>query len=143
MSEKRAKNILIVDDEPEIIRAYGEILTDLGYVVHARNDAASALALLNSNPEIDLVVTDYRMSGMNGIDFIVALRMFRPLLPVVLITAYGNIETYLHSMSLGAFDYVNKPIKKQEFERIVQNALNDKHRKKRPGKGNDEFYTHH
>jgi two-component system response regulator (stage 0 sporulation protein F) len=44
---------------------------------------------------------------------------------VVMITAYGNIETYLHSVSLGVFEYVHKPVKKEEFERIVKHALHD------------------
>jgi DNA-binding NtrC family response regulator len=122
---KKTKTILVVDDDPENVRTYCEILMDLGYRVIAREDVDTALVLIQGNTAVDLVITDYRMPGKTGLDFIVALRQLRPSLPVIMITAYGNIETYLHSISLGAFEYVNKPIKKKEFERIVQQALNN------------------
>ncbi len=142
MTEK-PKTILIVDDEPENVRNYGEILTDLGYQVIARGNVDSALALLKSNIAVDLVITDYRMPGKTGLEFIVALRHLHPLLPVVMITAYGNIETYVQSMSLGAFEYVNKPIKKKEFERIIQHALKKHSRKNPSDKDNHEHYSYH
>ena len=119
----KTNTILVVDDDPENVRNYSEILIDLDYRVIARGDVDSALALLSGDIVVDLVITDYRMPGKTGLDFILALRKLRPRLPVIMITAYGNIETYLHSISLGAFEYVNKPIKKKEFERIVQHAF--------------------
>ncbi len=132
---KETKTILVLDDDQENIRSYVEILTDLNYKVIARSDVDSSLALLQGDTAVDLVITDYRMPGKTGLDFIVALREMRPLLPVVMITAYGDIETYLQSMSLGAFEFVNKPIKKIELERIVQHALsNINNRMNPPGK---------
>jgi two-component system response regulator PilR (NtrC family) len=83
------------------------------------------------------------MPGKTGLDFIVALRQIRPDLPVIMITAYGNIETYLRSMSLGAFEFVNKPVKKEEFERIVQHALNKKDGEIRKGKDDRGQYSYH
>jgi DNA-binding NtrC family response regulator len=118
------KTILVVDDDLENVRNYSEILMDLDYRVITRGDVDASLALLHGDAAVDLVITDYRMPGKTGLDLIVALREIRPLLPVVMITAYGDIETYLQSMSLGAFEYINKPIKKKEFEQIVQRALN-------------------
>jgi two-component system, response regulator, stage 0 sporulation protein F len=137
------KTILVVDDDQENIRNYSEILRDLDYRVIARSDVDSSIALLQGGTAVDLVITDYRMPGKNGLDFILALRELRPFLPVVMITAYGNIETYLQSMSLGAFEYVNKPIKKKEFEQIVRRALDKNSRKNPPGKDDHEQYSCH
>jgi DNA-binding NtrC family response regulator len=139
----KTKTILVVDDDPENVRSYSEILIDMGYRVIARGDVDSALATLEGGTAVDLVITDYRMPGKTGLDFIVALRRLRSSLPVIMITAYGNIETYLHSISLGAFEYVNKPINKKELERIVRQALNKKGRKKHPGEDDREQYSYH
>ena len=122
---KLPKTILLVDDEQENLRTYEEILVDMHYRVLARPDSESALALLRENPVVDLVITDYRMPGKNGLEFISQLRRSRPFVPVIMITAYGNIETYLNSICLGVFEYVNKPVRKEEFERIVKKALHD------------------
>lgn len=140
---KKIKTILVVDDDPENVRNYSEILIDMGYQVIARGEVDSALTLVEGNTALDLVITDYRMPGKSGLDFIVALRHLRPRLPVIMITAYGNIETYLHSISLGAFEYVNKPINKKDFERIVRHALNKNGRKKHPGEDDREQYSYH
>ncbi len=139
----KTKTILVVDDDPENVRSYTEILIDMGYRVIARGDVDSALAMLQGDTAFDLAITDYRMPDKTGLDFILALRRLRPNLPVIMITAYGNIETYLHSISLGAFEYVNKPINKKEFERIVRHALNKNGRKKNPGDDNREQYSYH
>src|SRR3990172_1446367 len=140
---KNKKTILIVDDDPENVRNYSEILVDMDYQVIARGDVDSALALLHDKVSIDLVITDYRMPGKTGLDFIIALRRLRPSLPVIMITAYGNIETYLHSISLGAFEYVNKPIKKHEFEQIIRHALKNNRKTPPPGKDGHEQYSTH
>jgi DNA-binding NtrC family response regulator len=139
----KPKTVLVVDDDPENVRSYSEILIDMGYRVIARGDVDSALATLQGDTKVDLAVTDYRMPGKTGLDFILALRRSRPSLPVIMITAYGNIETYLHSISLGAFEYVNKPINKKEFERIVRHALNKNGRRKPPGEDDREKYSYH
>jgi two-component system response regulator (stage 0 sporulation protein F) len=137
MTGKKTKTILVVDDEQENLRSYQEILSDMGYQVLLQPDGVSALELLRENAAVDLIITDFRMPGMNGIDFITDLRHSRPFVPVIMITAYGNIETYLHSVSLGVFEYVHKPVKKEEFERIVQHALHDAG----PEKADDETWV--
>ncbi len=122
MGEK-IKTILLVDDEPENRRSYQEILNNFGLKVIAEADGLSALSVVREGVPIDLVITDYRMPGMSGLDFITSLRRLLPKVPVIMITAFADIETYLQSFSLGAFEYVNKPVTKEEFERIVTAAL--------------------
>jgi two-component system nitrogen regulation response regulator NtrX len=97
----------------------------MGYSVVDEPDGLSALALIRRGVDIDLVITDYRMPGMNGLDLATALRHILPAVPVIMLTAHGDIENYFRSLSLGVFEYVNKPIGKREFEQIVRAALHD------------------
>jgi two-component system, NtrC family, response regulator len=118
------KTILLVDDELEILKSLGEILTRFGYQVISKQAAQEALALVKDGVNIDLVITDYRMPGMDGLEFLNALRQMDPSVPVIMLTAYGAVESYLKSLSLGVFEYVNKPIKAKDLGRIVQAAIN-------------------
>jgi DNA-binding NtrC family response regulator len=117
------KTILLVDDELDILNSIGEILTRFGYQVIAKPDAREALAVVRQGAKIDLVITDYRMPGMDGLEFLNALRIENASVPVIILTAYGAVESYLKSLSLGVFEYLNKPIKAKELGRIVQAAL--------------------
>ncbi len=121
--EDTVKTILVVDDEPGNRRLYSEILHQGGHQVIERADAISAMALIREGASIDLVVTDYRMPDMSGIEFVTAMRQVLPSVPVIMITAYASIDNYFRSLDLGVFEYINKPFVKREFERIVKAAL--------------------
>lgn len=127
------KTILLVDDELEILRSLGEILQRFGYAVIAKQDAQSALAAIREGVSLDLVITDHRMPVMDGLEFLNALRLLNPSVPVIMLTAYGAVESYLKSLSLGVYEYVNKPIKAKELGRIVQAALDSRDRHLLPG----------
>ncbi len=117
------ETILIVDDEPDSLMIYSEILSDSGYTVIAQPDGASALSVVREVSCIDLVITDYQMPDMSGLDFIKNLRNVLPTVQVIMLTAHGNIETYFRSRDLGVFEFVDKPLRKRELERIVQAAI--------------------
>lgn len=119
------RTILVVDDEPENRKVFGEILSDLGYKVIDEPDGASALGVIRQGVSIDLVITDYRMPDMNGLELVTTLRQVLPSVPVIMITAHGDIDNYFRSLSLGVFDFINKPVGKREFERIVRAALHE------------------
>ena len=119
------RTILIVDDEEENRRIYAEILNDLGYRTIEKPDAETALAAIAAGTAVDLVIADYRMPGMNGLQFIESLRSVMPSVPMIMVTAFANVESYLQSFSLGVFEYMNKPFSKAEFVRIVKAALRE------------------
>ncbi len=121
--DKIGKTILVVDDDPGNRRLYSEILRQLGHEVIERADAPSAMVTVREGARIDLVITDYRMPDMSGLELITALRQVLPSIPVIMITAYASIENYFQSLNQGVFEYINRPFVKQEFERIVQAAL--------------------
>ncbi len=117
------KTILIVDDELETLRLYREILMDMGHRVITEADGGSALLSVHNSTKVDLVITDYKMPGMNGLEFVTALKRKMPALPVIMLTAHVSIDAYLQSRIAGVYEYVNKPVRKDEFERIVNMAL--------------------
>ena len=122
-SERDIKTILLVDDETDIRSIYAELLEDLGYRVLSEPDGLSALAFVKQGAGIDLVITDYMMPNMNGLKFVKALRAMRPLVPVIMITGFTSPENYLQSKHLGVFEYVEKPIRMDEFRRLMAAAF--------------------
>ena len=116
------KTILLIDEERE-----GSFLVDVlnrfGYEVIARQDGPSALSVLREGAQVDLVITDYRLKGMDGLELLALLKTCAPSVPSIMLTADGNIETYLKALSLGVFEYINKPVKVKEIGRIVKAAL--------------------
>jgi len=72
------------------------------------------------------------MPVMDGLEFLSALRLMDATVPVIVLTAYGAVESYLKSLSLGVFDYINKPIKAKELGRIVQAAIDSSERNDPP-----------
>jgi two-component system, NtrC family, response regulator AtoC len=119
------KTILFVDDETEARKIFSEVLSDMGYDVIIEPDGLSALTVIRQGAPIDLVITDYRMPDMDGLDLVTTLRKVQPSLPIIMMTAHGDIENYFRSLSLGVFEYINKPIGKREFEHLVRAALHE------------------
>jgi DNA-binding NtrC family response regulator len=122
--------ILVVDDEEGARELFNTILTDEGYEVTLANDGRDALSCMQGN-SFDLVVTDIKMPGMDGLQLLQELRKAGSQADVIMVTAYGEVESYLKAMSLGAAEYINKPIRIKELKRIVNKVLTE--RKARPG----------
>ena len=117
------KTILLVDYNLAFLYDMGEVLSMFGYKVIQKPDAESALSIIQKGVTVDLVVTDYHMQGMNGHEFLYALKKILPSVPTIMLTAHGSVETYLKSLSLGVFEHLHKPVETKELGRIVEAAL--------------------
>lgn len=106
--------ILVVDDEP-LKRITLQIeLSEQGYEVYEAADALTGRRIFESKP-IDVVVTDVRMPGMNGLDLLASLKQIRPDVEVILMTAYATVDTAVLAIKRGAYDYITKPFTTQEL----------------------------
>jgi len=121
MSERRAR-LLMVDDDPDLLRLLGLRLEKAGYAVDAAASAREALAQAEANRP-DLVLTDLRMEGRDGIDLLEALKREMPGLPVIIITAHGTIPDAVRATHSGAFSFVTKPIDHEVLLEQIQGAL--------------------
>ncbi len=114
--------ILIVDDEPKMARAVATALQRSGHSTLTAASAAQALELMAEHGA-DVVVSDRRMPGMDGMELLRRLRARWPELPVILITAYGEVRSAVEAMRQGAFDYITKPFDNDELRGQVERAL--------------------
>lgn len=114
--------LLIADDEKgyrEVLRA---IFEDQGHTVHTAVDGRAALAHLKRKP-CDVVISDVRMPDMDGIEFLQAARAFYPEIGIVMMTAFGTIDTAREAFKLGADDFIQKPFNNEELKMIVERSL--------------------
>jgi len=116
------KRILVVDDEQNSREGLTKILIKEGYEVVAAESGQTALAKAKKQ-EFDLIITDLRMPEITGIDVLEKIREKKPDIGVIIVTAYGEVNSYLKAMTLGAFEYLNKPIKLDELRRVIHKAL--------------------
>ena len=113
--------ILIVDDEGRMQRLF-EINLGLRYAVLTCGDGTRALEILK-NQKVSLLVTDMKMPGMSGLGLLQEVRKSAPELPVIIMTAYGTVESAVQAMKEGAADYILKPIKMDEMELLIEKTL--------------------
>ncbi|NDG83467.1 MAG: sigma-54-dependent Fis family transcriptional regulator [Proteobacteria bacterium] len=104
--------ILLVDDDPESLQSTARILQFAGHEVTAVESGESALALLRSSRP-DLVVTDVRMPGMSGFEFVEAYQKMGHAIPFIVMTAFGDVKDAVWAMKMGAVDFLLKPFKRQ------------------------------
>ena len=115
-------SILIVEDEAKMQRLLELNLAEEGYTTRTVSDAEKGLNFLRQE-RVDLVLTDLRLPGMNGLEFLQAAKRINALLPVVVMTAYGTVETAVDAMKAGASDYVLKPFSMEEIKLVVRKEL--------------------
>ena len=113
--------VLIVDDERTLARAIKAFLVESGYEAEVAGDAEQALRLLETMRP-DVVFSDVRLPGMDGIDLLRRIREFDPAIPVVIMTAHGTIEGAVEAVKLGAFDYLKKPVDLEELKLLADRA---------------------
>ncbi len=114
--------VLIVDDEPRMAEVLAMALGRAGYVCETCGSGAAALGALDTRGA-DVVVTDWKMPQMDGIELLRRLHARQPDLPVILLTAHGSVPSAVAAMREGAFDYVTKPFDNDELRAVVARAL--------------------
>lgn len=114
-------NILIVDDEPRILLLLKGLLSNAGHSVETAKDGASALEIFRRG-QVDIVITDLRMTPMDGMQLFREIHRLNALTPVLLLTAYATVETAVSAMREGVFDYLSKPFKKDELMSRLKRA---------------------
>ncbi|MEW6441452.1 MAG: sigma-54 dependent transcriptional regulator [bacterium] len=114
--------ILIVDNDEGLVHFLCRILRKQGHEVSEARDGNAALARIRSEA-FDLILLDYKMPGLNGLETLREIRRSSNRTPVIIMTAYGTTDTAISAMKLGAYDYLLKPFETEELSRIVADAL--------------------
>jgi len=116
------KSILVVDDEPSMRIALSESLESCGYTVELSENGADALEKVQGG-NFEVVITDMRMPGMSGMEVLRGIKKFSPRIPVIVITAYGTVNTAVEAMKEGAADFIMKPFSVNHLESLVKKVL--------------------
>jgi len=118
-----AEKLLIVDDEPDMLKLLGMIIRDkTPYETITTNNPTEALDLVKKGG-YDLVITDLKMPGLDGVEMLEAVKKYDADIPVIIMTAYGTVETAEESLSKGAFDFITKPFRKEQILFTIEKAL--------------------
>ena len=115
-------HLLVVDDDPEMRELLRKVLEKDGYRVTAASGSCEALALLTASP-FDLIITDLLMPFDGGLALLEAIRRTSPSTPVIIVTAFGDWESYVQAMELGAWAFISKPLRMAELTAAVHTAL--------------------
>jgi two-component system, NtrC family, response regulator HydG len=116
------KKILVVDDEIGIRQSLKKILEKEGFDVVTASNGDEAFKLIRGS-DIDLLISDIRMAGMDGLELLKVCKSISPYTEVIMITGYASVDTAVDSMKQGAYDYITKPFRKADILKAVQKAI--------------------
>ena len=122
MPRTKKYSVFLVDDEPSVLNMIGRTLQQANYKVTKFKSAVRCLEKL-SVKTCDLVVTDLRMDGMDGMELLRKIRSTAPWVPVIMITGYGEVPVAVEAIKLGAVNFIEKPLEREHFLSIVKTAL--------------------
>lgn len=116
------EKILIVDDDEGLVHFLSRFFSKQGYEVQSSNSGSKALEMA-SEQSFDLILLDYKMPGMTGLDTLRQIRQAQVKTPIIIMTAYGTTDTAIEAMKLGAYDYLLKPFDREELKQLAEDAL--------------------
>ncbi len=122
MTPKSKGSILIVDDDPYILESVSLILNEYDYSISTCNNAADAMKKLRDNMA-DIILTDIRMPGGSGLELLKKIHSFNSKIPVILMTAYTDIDLAIGAVKSGAFDFIPKPYKPEQLLHTIEKAV--------------------
>ncbi|HWN66807.1 MAG TPA: response regulator, partial [Haliangium sp.] len=111
----------MVEDEPNLRRVLGAMLTRDGYEVASASDGAEALAVIDDS--IDVVLTDLKMPNIDGMEVLRRVAVEHPAVPVVMLTAFGSVGHAVEAVKAGAFDYIEKPGEQEQIRLTIAKAV--------------------
>lgn len=117
--------ILIVDDDKEMCTLLEEVLSGEGFSLTTINISREAVKLLKKE-DFDVVITDLMMEGLKGLELLQESKRIAPLTPVIIITAFGTVESAIKAMKMGAYDYITKPFQLDELILTVKKAMENR-----------------
>ena len=115
--------ILLVDDEEDLCTLMSMTLSRMGMHTHVAHKVSEAKVLLSKN-NYDACLTDFNLPDGNGVELVEHISKNYPNIPIAVLTAYGNMDLAISALKAGAFDFVNKPIKQQHLQQLLDKALN-------------------
>ena len=118
----KKKSILLVDDDDAFCKTMAKLFERSGYMIKVAGDGREALDLLSKNT-FDLILSDLRMPRLDGIELMEEIRRKKIGSAVVFLTGYGEVESYMDLMNMGAFEYLNKPVDVKEMFSVIRRAL--------------------
>ena len=114
--------ILVVDDEPNYLVVLSELLKEEGFEVFTAESGEEGLKVAREN-DLDLIITDMRMPGMDGLQLLKSVKSFNQHLPVIMVTAFGEVEKAVVAMKAGAYNYLAKPFSNDELLVNIRKAI--------------------
>lgn len=117
-------NILVVDDDELLRNELSEWLTREGYDATSTGSGETAVDMVKTQ-DFNLILTDLKMPGMNGLDVLKAVKKIRPSVHMIMITAYGTIDTAVEAMKIGADDYICKPFEMDQMRSVIENMISE------------------
>jgi len=129
-----ARRILVVDDDPTIRSSFTEVLADEETEVRTAASAEEALAAIDAQRP-DLVLSDVRMPGLDGIELLRLLKERVPGTDVIIMTAYDDMPTAVAAMREGAFDFLPKPLDLEDLQRVLDRVFEDRRARERQRRG--------
>ncbi len=116
--------VLVVDDEPDMGEMLTRLLYSQGYLTDIANSGKEAVQKVCEG-NVDFVLLDIMMPGMNGIETLRQIKAIRSEIPVVMITAYATLKTAQEAMNLGAYDYITKPFNLDCIRDVIKQGLEE------------------
>ncbi|RKY75792.1 sigma-54-dependent Fis family transcriptional regulator [candidate division KSB1 bacterium] len=117
------QKILLVDDDPSTLLRISEMIVSLGYEIIKADLGEKALDIFNVETDISTVLLDLRLPDISGMDVAKDMIEKKPEVPVILITAYGNVPDAVRAIKIGVYDFIDKPVSKEELKQLLHAAV--------------------
>lgn len=122
MTKHQRQRVYFVDDEPSVCKAVGRTLEQLDVSVSCFTRGADCLGQLDRQ-QCDVLITDVKMPELGGLEVLKRAKIIAPWMPVLMVTGFGDIPTAVKAVKMGAADFVEKPLERESFLRLVQKLL--------------------